>query len=224
MADRGHHGESQHDERDVAVPSMPGAGLVMIKAKLVFCRLETVFDGPAAAFHAHKLFDGNKGKRHSRGDSPFNHGDGESRLGCKGYVIVSERLKRIAAHDVAQVIGFPPAAAQYGLLPPRARNARRLRPHPARLAPLIAKQAVQECSCRSRNPLLRKQRAYPLLHIPQRRCPKLKRCFNRRSRHPCPPNHLGTWFREITKKDNCNDRISPVAVGSPMAMTSAPAS
>src|SRR5271157_6131251 len=58
MADRGHHGESQHDERDVAVPSMPGAGLVMIKAKLVFCRLETVFKGPAAAFHAHELFDG----------------------------------------------------------------------------------------------------------------------------------------------------------------------
>ena len=27
---------------------------------------------------------GNKGKRHSRGDGPFDHGDGESRLGCKG--------------------------------------------------------------------------------------------------------------------------------------------
>ena len=36
---------------------MPGAGLVMIKAKLVFCRLETVLDGPAAAFHAHESLD-----------------------------------------------------------------------------------------------------------------------------------------------------------------------
>ena len=55
MPDGGHHGESQHDERGVAMPSMPGAGLVMIKAKLVFCRLEAVLDGPAAAFHAHQF-------------------------------------------------------------------------------------------------------------------------------------------------------------------------
>ena len=57
MTDRGHHGEGQHDERDVAMPSMPGAGLVMIKAKLVFCRLETVLDGPAAAFDADQFVD-----------------------------------------------------------------------------------------------------------------------------------------------------------------------
>ena len=87
-------------------------------------------------------------------------------------VIVGERLKRIAAHEIAQVIGFPPAAAQYGLLPPRARIASGLRPHPARLAPLIAKQAVQECSCRSRNPLLRKQRAHPLLPHSAAKMPK----------------------------------------------------
>src|SRR5271166_4446626 len=56
-ADRGHHGESQHDKRDVAIPSMPEAGLVMIKAQLIFCRLEAVLDGPAAALHTHQFLD-----------------------------------------------------------------------------------------------------------------------------------------------------------------------
>ena len=65
MTDRGHHGESEHDERDVAMPSMPGAGLVMIEAQLVFRRLEAVFDGPAAAFHADQFVDG--GSRRSPG-------------------------------------------------------------------------------------------------------------------------------------------------------------
>ena len=41
----------------MAVPSMLGAGLVMIKAKLVLPS-EAVLDGPAAAFYAHKLFEG----------------------------------------------------------------------------------------------------------------------------------------------------------------------
>ena len=57
MPDRGHHGEGQHDERDVAVPSMPGAGFVMIKAQFVFRCLETVLDGPAAAFNADQFLD-----------------------------------------------------------------------------------------------------------------------------------------------------------------------
>jgi hypothetical protein len=29
MADDSHHGEGEHDEGDVAVPAMPGAGLVI---------------------------------------------------------------------------------------------------------------------------------------------------------------------------------------------------
>jgi len=46
-------------------------------------------------------------------------------------IIVAKSLERIAAHDIAQVIGLPPVAAQNGLLSPRARIARRLRPHSA---------------------------------------------------------------------------------------------
>ena len=47
MADAGHHGERQHDQADVPVPAVPGAGLVVVEAKLVFGGLEAVLDGPA---------------------------------------------------------------------------------------------------------------------------------------------------------------------------------
>lgn len=43
------------DRRDMA---MPGAGLVVVKAELVLGGFETVFDGPAVAFHCHQLFHG----------------------------------------------------------------------------------------------------------------------------------------------------------------------
>jgi hypothetical protein len=57
-------------------------------------------------------------------------------------VFVSKRLKRIAAHDIAQFIRLPTAAPQNGLLPPRARIARSLRPHPTRFPAFIAEQAI----------------------------------------------------------------------------------
>jgi hypothetical protein len=49
MADHSHHGESEHDERDVTMPAMPRAGLVVVEAKLVLGSLETVLDCPAMA-------------------------------------------------------------------------------------------------------------------------------------------------------------------------------
>ena len=36
MADGGHHGEGEHDERDVAMPAMPGTGLIVVEAEFVF--------------------------------------------------------------------------------------------------------------------------------------------------------------------------------------------
>ena len=35
MTDDGHHGEGEHDQRDMTVPAMPGAGLVVIEAEFV---------------------------------------------------------------------------------------------------------------------------------------------------------------------------------------------
>src|SRR6185295_13370746 len=42
----------------MAMPAMPGASFVVIKAELVLGGFEAVFDGPAIAFHRHQLLDG----------------------------------------------------------------------------------------------------------------------------------------------------------------------
>ena len=47
IPDRGHHGEGEHDERDMAVPPVPGTALVVVEAEFVFGSLEAVLDGPA---------------------------------------------------------------------------------------------------------------------------------------------------------------------------------
>ncbi len=35
MTDDGHNGEGEHDERDMPVPAMPGAGFVVVEAEFV---------------------------------------------------------------------------------------------------------------------------------------------------------------------------------------------
>ena len=99
-------------------------------------------------------------------------------------IIVREMLDDILAHHVAQRIGLPPVTPQKRLLPPRPRIASCLGAHPSRLAPLIAKQSVQEQACIHRRTLLREQWTHPALHVPQRRCPQLQRRLDRCSRHP----------------------------------------
>ena len=55
MADAGHHGECQHDQADMPVPAVPGAGFVVVQAKLGLGGLEAVLDGPAAALDLDQL-------------------------------------------------------------------------------------------------------------------------------------------------------------------------
>ena len=50
MLDGSHHGEGEHDERDMPVPAMPRACFIVIEAELVFCGFEAVLDGPAMTF------------------------------------------------------------------------------------------------------------------------------------------------------------------------------
>ncbi len=50
VPDGGHHGEGEHDQRGVTVPSMPGSGFVVIEAEFVLCGFEAVLDAPAVAF------------------------------------------------------------------------------------------------------------------------------------------------------------------------------
>ena len=50
MADHRQQGEGEHHQRDVAVPAVPAARLVVIEAELILGGLEAVLDRPAAAF------------------------------------------------------------------------------------------------------------------------------------------------------------------------------
>jgi hypothetical protein len=74
---------------------------------------------------------------------------------------IGQRLHHIVPHDVAQSVHVPPAAAKDSLLTPRPKIARRFRPHPTGLAPLIPQQSIQEQACRARHTLLREQRPDP---------------------------------------------------------------
>ena len=74
-ADGGQHGKGQHDERDVPMPAVPGAGLVVVETEFVFGRLEAVLDGPAPAFDRHQ---------------GFHSGPGGAPGGEKGQVAISD--------------------------------------------------------------------------------------------------------------------------------------
>src|SRR5712675_3170351 len=58
MADHRHHGEGEHHQRNVAMPSMPRSALVVIEPELVFRSLKAVLDRPPMAFDRHQRFDG----------------------------------------------------------------------------------------------------------------------------------------------------------------------
>jgi len=62
MSDGGGHGEGQHDQGDVAMPAVPGAGLVVVEAEFVLGGLEAVFDGPAVAFDLDQGLDARAGR------------------------------------------------------------------------------------------------------------------------------------------------------------------
>ena len=47
MLDSSHHGEAEHDERDVTMPAVPGSGFVVVEPELVFGCLEAILDRPA---------------------------------------------------------------------------------------------------------------------------------------------------------------------------------
>ena len=57
MTDRSHHGEGQHDERDVAMPAMPGTGLVVVEPQFILRGFEAILDRPAMSLHFDQSFD-----------------------------------------------------------------------------------------------------------------------------------------------------------------------
>jgi hypothetical protein len=50
MVDGRHHGECQHHQRYVAMPSMPRAGFIVIEAKFILGGFKTILDRPAVPF------------------------------------------------------------------------------------------------------------------------------------------------------------------------------
>jgi hypothetical protein len=54
MSNGSHHAKGQHHERDVPVPAMPGAGLVVSQTEFRLGGLERILDRPAPPFHSHQ--------------------------------------------------------------------------------------------------------------------------------------------------------------------------
>jgi hypothetical protein len=54
MADHCHYCESQHHQRHVAVPTVPGPVFVVRQAELVLGGLEAVLDGPAMSLDSNE--------------------------------------------------------------------------------------------------------------------------------------------------------------------------
>jgi len=71
VADHCHHGEREHDQRYVAMPSMPRSGFVVVEAEFVLGRLEAVLDRPAVDFGVHERVDPGPGRAPGREERQF---------------------------------------------------------------------------------------------------------------------------------------------------------
>ena len=58
LPDSSHHGEGEHDKRDMTMPAIPRSGLVMVETEFVLGGLEAIFDGPTVAFDTNQCRNG----------------------------------------------------------------------------------------------------------------------------------------------------------------------
>src|SRR6478672_2224017 len=135
-------------------------------------------------------------------------------------IVIRQMLDDIVAHDIAQGISVPIPTPQNCLLPPWARIARRLRPHPASLALLISEQAFQEQAGIRRDTLLREQRTYLFLDLTKRRRPQRKRLLNRRYLRPRHPNHGCPWIQTFAKSATVMLVVASLSERAPLAVAS----
>jgi hypothetical protein len=110
-------------------------------------------------------------------------------------IALGQRLKHIVAHNIAQRVGIPVAAAQHCLLAPRTDAAGGLRPHPARLAPLWPKQRVKESHSRGQDARVIDQPTQSGLGFPQFGRSKLQKIFNGNTAHRISPKSWSTGRR-----------------------------
>src|SRR3954468_9316528 len=76
LADHGQHGEGEHHQRDVPVPAVPAAGLVVIEPELVLGGLEAVLDRPAASLDLDQRRYFGPGRAPGREEGELAVGDG----------------------------------------------------------------------------------------------------------------------------------------------------
>ena len=97
MSDRGHHGEGEHHQGNVAMPSMPGSALVVIEPELVFRGFKAVLDRPSMAFDRDQRFDGCSGWAPSGEEGEVIIGDAttDQQTACPQTVIYAVELAGI---------------------------------------------------------------------------------------------------------------------------------
>src|SRR5512134_2041188 len=98
----------------------------------------------------------------------------------------TQRLDNIVAHDIAKRVRVPDRPAEHRLLAPGSRVTCRFGTHPASLAPLGTKQAIDVRSGRLRNTGMLEQRLHPSLALAQYRRPQVEHCLYRRHHMPTP--------------------------------------
>jgi len=74
-ADGRHHGEGEHDERDMAMPAMPGAAFIVVEPEFIFGGLKAILDGLAVAFNGNQRFDGGSRRAPSGEEGEIAAGD-----------------------------------------------------------------------------------------------------------------------------------------------------
>ena len=107
VADGRQHGECQHDQADMAVPSVPGPALVVVEAELVLGSLEAVLDGPALPFHRDKGVDARAGRAPS----------GKERARAVGDAAPDQQAARPQAMAAGIALGLGVEVGQFHIRP-----------------------------------------------------------------------------------------------------------
>lgn len=102
-----HHGEGEHDERDMPVPTVPGAGLVVIKAEFVLGHFKTILDGPALTLDLNQGGDIRAGWTPGREEGQFAISD----------VAADQKAARPPARIQTAIIGLRIEIGQFAIGP-----------------------------------------------------------------------------------------------------------
>src|SRR5208282_3315136 len=145
MLDGSHHGEGEHNERDVTMPAVPGSGFVVVESELVFGCLEAILDRPAMALDADQGFDRSPCRTPGGKVGEIAVGDiaADQQASCPKDLAVMVRLFafEIGQFEVAPVVQSWSFGSGTGRQTPPGRSSLRLRDllggaeHPLRLAP-----------------------------------------------------------------------------------------